>query len=316
MQGGHIWAHQFAVPLFFFLSGVAENFNQRSLAESVQNTAVSLLLPWVFFSLLCTLFLFIFEGSVPWRECLSVFLQGNIRNQSQFAALWFFTGLFSVKIIFSIIKKLKVKWLIFAVCLMLWWGAESLLPVSAVREPRWWYNIDSACYYILYFCLGWISFGNLRLLLESYDKGIQLLKAVLFLVCGMYSIQFFWERDMLLSVWTGGGIFAGIRGVVGSLISVLFIVILSSYLSVCEGLRAVGRNSVYLCGSDYIVRNGLMLLPGIFGVEIVLTSPVQAWMLAVLFCAVVHKCLVPWEKILLRRIQMAFVKKEERLSSP
>lgn len=103
----YYWVFSFHVPLFFFLAGCLENYNQRSLLLNLKHKALTTLLPFYVFGLLSVIFESINCNSfLPMKSGFRILLEGGIRNIIVYGgALWFLSCLFAVQIIFSFIKR-------------------------------------------------------------------------------------------------------------------------------------------------------------------------------------------------------------------
>ena len=154
------WVFSFHVPLFFFLLGCVENYNRRNVAQNLWHKVVHTLLPFYVFGLMSIALNVILTDS---QESLSVHLRillmGGIRNGITLGGgLWFLSCLFVIQIAFSIISQIKSRPVMFAVCLGIYLIAELAVGSLFTLTPHWWYNADSACYYLIYYCVGWFTF--------------------------------------------------------------------------------------------------------------------------------------------------------------
>lgn len=167
---GHSFVFAFHVPLFFFLAGCAEALNkEKSIVKNITKKIHTVLVPFFLFAILsiavnvliknCTI------GTV--KSYLLILLQGCVRNKFFAESLWFLTCLFVVFVMFYFMKKIKSMPVIFLLCFAMFILSDYFLkPLS---NPKWYYNIDSALNYIIYFALGYMSFKKINVLMQS-DK--------------------------------------------------------------------------------------------------------------------------------------------------
>ena len=103
----HPWVFSFHVPLFFFISGLLENYNKRGVWENLKKKFLTIVLPFFFFGILMTAVQVVNENTgAHILENFAVLLKGGIRNTCVMEqSLWFLTCLFSIEVLFSLYKK-------------------------------------------------------------------------------------------------------------------------------------------------------------------------------------------------------------------
>ena len=123
----HIFS--FHVCLFFYLSGCLENFNHKTILENIQKKVINILIPFFFFAILGILYNAVLRNTnVYIHENLMLLLKGDIRNHINFGGgLWFLSCLFVIEILFSFIKKMNKKIIIFITCLILFMFSQFLI---------------------------------------------------------------------------------------------------------------------------------------------------------------------------------------------
>lgn len=159
-----VFAHH--VHLFFFAAGCSAAISSdKKLLDNFKNKSISLLIPFYFFSFLSfIMFAFVKRNTglsaiVPYFKVLAM---GNIRNKFFAASLWFISCIFVVSILFPLIKKLKSKYLIFTVCLLSYIITRGYMNPSPSSVPRWFFNIDSALYYLVFYAIGYLTFPTIN----------------------------------------------------------------------------------------------------------------------------------------------------------
>ena len=107
--------------------------------------------------------------------------------------------------------------------------------------------------------------------------------------------------------------FAELGGIITPMLSIFMVIGLSNYLSNNDFLKKIGRNTLYLCGNEYLIKILVPMVLSTFGLTVALTSPVQIYIYTFILLVVVNKVLVPLEKPCLDKIQkfLNFKKKPE-----
>lgn len=297
----------FHVPLFFFLSGCTETLmSDIPWHKYIKKNIKSLLIPWLFFALAALLLNCILTDThtniVP--QLINI-LKGCIRNQYIAGSLWFLTCLFVIRIAFYFLRKLlKYKLLIIIVCFCLFVISEKdINPRPIVSPPSMVYNIDSACYYIIFYALGYCCFDKIRHLLALDASYKKIICACLGFVCLIYSGLLFWGRNLLNYINTNA--FMGlICSLLCPMITICLVLIVSKFLENVKLFNELGSNTLFLCGSEYIIK---LLVPSciqIVGLDISLSNPVVTYLYTFALLIVCNKTLIPLEKTIFRKFHL------------
>ncbi|MBK0391957.1 acyltransferase family protein [Ramlibacter algicola] len=154
----------FHVPLFFFAAGFFVR-DHETLPALVVRLVRRLLLPYVFFALLYAAVLALFYNWtwVNLQDALLAFSQG-IRNQIPAGSLWFLLCLFVVAVAYGIVLRLTrrrvVSWVFAGACFLV---SRHGLAFDPLSTPQWFFNADSALYFVGWYALGHALFPWLRL---------------------------------------------------------------------------------------------------------------------------------------------------------
>ena len=298
------WVFSFHVALFFFLSGCLENYNRRGLLKNLWHKAVHTLLPFYLFGLLSIVYEIITENSLAvLPESLRILALGGVRNSIAFGGgLWFLSCLFVIQVIFSLLKKIRFKILILAICLGLFLVAEFIIDPRPVVSPHWYYNLDSAFYYLIFYFFGWFTYPLINHLLSSRQKPLQILKAVITIVCLIYSVILFFGKDLLAGVSALHPLLRSFCGLITPLFSI-WLVVYFSYLLPGKLLKHIGSNSLYMCGNEFIIKSLIPLVLALIGLPLAINTPIQAYIYSFVLLFIVDKLFVPWEKPLLEKLQ-------------
>ena len=299
------WVWKFHVMLFFFLSGCVENFNHRGFLENLKHKAVYTLLPFYFFGLISVLYALIRDNSIQvLQNGIRVILLGGVRNSIEYGVgLWFLSCLFVVQVLFSIIKKIKYKTAVLVICFGL-----HLLAIYVIDPPKWYYNVDSAFDFIIFYCLGWILYPLIDRTLNSRRPRVRIIRAVVTAGCLIYTGYLYLGRNLLAPLFNLHPAMEAVQGLIMPMAN-FWVVIVISYLFPAELLKQIGRHSLYMCGNEFIVRNLVTQILAFFGVTYTITSPVQTCLYCFGLLILADKVLVPVEKPMLVKLQNMFTKR-------
>lgn len=298
----------FHVPMFFLISGCIENFNkEENFIKYVLKKIKSILLPFFVFSII-SIIIRAFQQNASLdsvRAMIVLLLKGNIRNTFFAASLWFLSCLFVMGIVFQLIKKIKWKPIILLVCLALFIVAQKVINPSPIVVPHWIYNVDSMLYYIIYYAIGYISFPYI----ENLFKLKTMINKIVFAISGIgsfvYSALLFFEKDLLNTFYNIRyiGLFMPI---IKALIVIWFFFIISKILENSKFLNEFGRNTLYLCGSEFIVKTLLPCCISILGMQINIPNPLVGYMYTFVLLIIANVYLVPIEKKIISEIQQLY----------
>lgn len=294
----------FHVPLFFFLSGCAERLSKPStIKDFFLKNIKKILIPFYFFCLLSVLMIYLYQNcATDIALNLLLILKGAIRNTFPAGGLWFLSCLFVVKCLFFLIRHFaKKNYLVISICLVCFLFSLIGFTPSMPGNPHWVYNIDSALYYILFYMIGFYCFPFLQkfLLLDSLYK--RMAASILFSLCTFYALATLFGYNLLSFLSTT--IFTGsLASVLSALILIGFILGLSKLLEDVPLFVAIGQNTLYLCGSEYIIKNLVPLTLQLVGLNLCLQNPLSSYVYTMVLLIICHHSLVPVEKAILKKI--------------
>ena len=231
------------VPLFFFAAGIfADRLETVTFREAVLKKGRQLLLPYSFFVLL-SMTVIVLTDSVDFITCLKYGKQfvWGIRNQMPAPALWFFPCLFVMSVCFDLLRRLlKRKGLLTIAALFLYFLSVSVFPHNPGVEPSWFFNVDSACYYMIYYALGY-SFGGLLkkevICRKKWEKFLALAGTML-LAC--YVVMLYTGEDILGDIFLQIIPFAGfLYPVIRALLIICLHIVLARSLAAALPSRIV-----------------------------------------------------------------------------
>ena len=297
---------QFHVPLFFFLAGCTENYNrEESLLKNVKRNIKTILLPAYFFAVL-SLMIYVINANADLTEVRiwgQLILKGLVRNTYLAASLWFLTCLFVVKTIFALLKKMKKwYWLVTAgICMFL--IAEYGMSPRPIDSPRYYYNLDSACYYMHFYIAGFLLYPYLQKWLEKTGTITKSAKTVIAVGLLGYAGLMYFQINVLSYIPIHNMIAdSGLR-MLKTYLMIGAIIMLAYYLQGIEVLAKVGQDTLYLCGSEYMIKIVVPSICGIVGLSINLDGPLYVCIYTIMLLWAGEKIFVPWEKNIIRKMR-------------
>ena len=276
------------VPLFFFISGAVESLNtQERIGQYILKKTKSLLLPFYLF-----VFLSAFFGGFQdalWKAVL----KGAVRNQFYAGSLWFLTCLFAVEVIFALLRKLKHAPLILTASVLMYYFA-----VVYWKPPRAFYNIDSALNYLIYFVIGYYTFPAIRKMFELKTNAAKFAFVITGALAFAYSFCVFKSHDplnRLYAIPVAGRFFYVLR----ALIIIWLMLVMARILHGVPMFGELGRNTLYLCGSEYIIKILVPCAASIIGLQVDIQNLMQACIYTAVLLLLANRYMVPLEQRLL-----------------
>lgn len=298
----YIFAHH--VPLFFFISGFFAGLSpsEGSFPAYLWKKVRSLVLPYLVFTLLFYA-LSLLTGQLLLSDLPKALLvsAAGVRNRVP-GPLWFFPCLFLITILFELAKRVSalifkdrkaagVLPILFAALLYL--CGILFLGHEPAQDPRWIWNADSAMVYLLYYALGALFFPKIREFRFSEKSEA---KRVAFFLCFVASLAF-----ALVTLLMGEGITGFVSeavsaplfevyGLFSALILIFFELCLSRFLALIPGIRSflayIGKDSLYLCGNELIIKYFGSLAVSALGLQGLLASDLGLLLYSIL-CMIV-----------------------------
>lgn len=303
-QGGY--GHSFAfysIPLFFFVSGwTDEMMGEMKTREYLLKKVRTILAPYFLFAAF-SIGIIVLEmnalGAVQ-EWCFQV-MQGCIRNTFFAGTLWFLSCLFVISVIFAFVRKIKFKSGIVLVGALFYVLAAGFLPNRPAYSPSWVWNIDSAMEYIIYYAFGYVSAPIIMKLMGSSKKKDIIIKNVIAFIAMIYSAAVFVEHDLLeFLLKSKAGV--AFHDLIGNTLVILCWLTVSCILQDVKLLQEIGKNTLFLCGSEWIIKEVANNIAGLCGIEIAFSTPLSIYVFSFLLLVVGVKCFVPVEKMILKRL--------------
>jgi len=293
------------VALFFLISGCTEAISdEKRIWRTAQKIFRDILLPWFLFAYISIVIHAIStDGSREYITKLLIQMQnGAIRNQFVASSLWFLTCIAVVRMLFAVIKKLRIKFLIVFACFLLYLFAAQFVSPRYDNQPALLFNVDSALNYILYYGIGYVSFPLINKALNPRTIGGKTALLASCVASMAYAGGVFYQNDYLVSIESIPSMTLVYPIIRTLLICWMYFVIAKQ----CEQVtlfNQIGQNTLYLCGSEYIVETVVASLLGAFGILVCVDSPLEAYCYCGILIVVITKWLVPVEKQILSYFQ-------------
>ncbi len=296
----HSFIFSFHVPLFFFLSGCTENLSKElPFVKYAIKKAKQLLIPALFF-IIINQFISLLQGGSFDSFIHNITLSactGAIRNSIYAGDMWFLTCLFVVQILFYFIRLVKYKWLMLIISfgLLLW--VEIISSIKPLITPSWYWNVDSAMFYIFFYALGFVTYPWITELFKFDTTKKKTLFGIFFAFSSIYSIALLGGKD-LFAFMTNSPFFILqlYYAIILTGIIILFFILLSKLLEDLKLCGNIGTNSLYLYGSENAIKTIVTQFAAIFGILIQPTNPLGIVLLSIFIIWLTNKYIVPVEK--------------------
>ncbi len=288
------FVYTYHVPLFFFVSGFfADSKDGETFFSFVKKKFQKLMVPYFTFVVLSVLMHAIQYDLAA--DQLQYELQRYVfavRNTLLHSSLWFFSCLFVVSVLHRLILMItKRKWIVLAV---------SLVPACffQMKQPAWFWNVDSALIYLVYYALGNICFSGINKYRYEYFqfKG-RLVYIVLALISFWITVKTYLYGSLYLTLKVLDlplSIQAEALFTVFNTSIILYANIQLAFLLDRKSLfRNIGKATLALCGLEFVTKNILQSVFAMLGLSVNLDTPLITLLYALLCIAVSYKVFVP-----------------------
>lgn len=298
---GYGFVFEYHVPLFFMISGFfAVKENKNNYFKFVISKAKKLLIPYYLFAIINILFISINSSTVP-SGILDMIKQSisGIRNKLMFApSLWFLPCLFIISILYELLFRIiKNKYYLLLVSLLLYIIAEHFLPNAPTQNPSWFFNIDSALTYIIYYAIGTVIFPFLKNFefnkQKMYIKIIFLLTSVLVLVELVY---IYFKKENILDEIFSIKYMSLFYPIFKACIIIYINILVSKIICKVELINTIGKNTLILCGNETIIKLVANNTIYMCGLQVILHSPLVTMTYTIILLIISCYTIIPLEK--------------------
>lgn len=304
-QNGYIHAFsiQVCLHLFFLLSGFAEQMHGTySWKEFIIKNVRKLFVPYILFATLAILLNAVQHNTYTTlildTKCV---LKGVPRGHFNALGLWFLTCLFVVRLFFFILHQyLKKTFFMFPASLILYLIGD----VLGSRGYTWitYYNIDSALVFLPFYMMGYFSFNPIRSLMKSNTLLKKAILAGTAIISGTYTLVTFWGKQPLIDLCSLSPIALFLAELIHPLILCSFILILAKLIEDMVFLQVLGQETLYLCGSEYLIHTLINTTILYFGITPNHANSFSPYIYVMAMLIVGHYVFVPFEKAILKKL--------------
>lgn len=297
---------QFHVPLFFFLSGCAETYNkEEAVFGNLKRNVKTILLPAYFFAII-SLMIYVINANADLTEVRiwgQLIIKGLVRNTYLAASLWFLTCLFIAKSIFVLLKKMKKWYWLVAAGIFMFLLAEYGMSPRPIDSPRYYYNLDSACYYMHFYIAGFLLYPRMKEWLEKTGNIAKSVKTVIAVGLLGYAGLMYFQINVLSYIPIHNMIAVSGLRLLKTYLMISAVIMLAYYLQEIEVLAKVGQDTLYLCGSEYIIKIIVPSICGIVGLTMNLDGPLYVCIYTIMLLWFGEKVVIPWEKTIITKMR-------------
>lgn len=302
----HDFVFLYHVPLFFFVSGIfAVHLESLSFKEALKKRFEQIIVPYIFFVML-TMFVIIMTNEkdfITYLKYVKQFIWG-IRNQMYANSLWFFSCLFCMSALFEVLRRLlKRKSLILPAVICIYVLSVTIFPNRPDRQPSWIFNIDSACFYLIYYLFGYLVSGFLQKPMRETGSGWRKavsVTGIAVLVC--YAVSVYTGDDIIARLIYGKLPAASeVYNIFRTMLLIFLNLLAARLLAGFDRLAKAGKQTLWLCGNEFVVKQIFDTAAGVFGWQITVLSAFAAVIYSVFMIIFIIGVLVPIEMRIYRK---------------
>jgi len=305
------FACMYVIQLFFFVSGcfAVHTVEKQTLLQYTKKQIKHLLFPYFIFSILNIIMIAIQEN----RGIMDILplckqMVFGIRNQLFAPALWFLPCLFVVSIFFGILLKvLKKPGVVLLISFVIYGAAANLMSFDATETPRWFFNVDSAFYYLFFFALGAFTFDYISQLkiddwMSQYrrNKILTIVGTAFFstIIIVTTALTFFGRQDYftIYPIFSMIPFCTWIYPVFIALSIIIFHIGIAMWLQRVPFLSRLGKNTLAFCGNENILKTLVPCVLSLLGLSIQIASPLHAYLYAFILLIIGNYVMIPIEK--------------------
>jgi hypothetical protein len=207
-----------------------------------------------------------------------------------------------MEVVFKLLKYLKNRWIILVLCLGIYYFAENIMNPHPVAQPSWWYNADSVVYYIVYFAIGYAVYPYLA---KLFTLDI-VWKKIVFVVSGILTclntLHCLDGNNYVLNFLNSHAGLSAFGVMINALLMIWFHLILAKLLENSSVASAIGKETLYLCGNEFIIKNLFTTVAGLLGLTVVYPNPLYVYVYVFILLGINVKWLIPAEKKMVKHL--------------
>ena len=240
-----------------------------------------------------------YDGGLDFIKGLNgILAKGIIRNTFVADSLWLLTCLFCIQLMFVLLQQIKYRWLVFTICLGV--HCYTVIWMNSITYPQWYFNIDSALYYLFFYAIGYFAFPYVVSMFELDTKKKKILFAITSMISLTYTAGIYFGVDALFYIlpsftWR-------FASDLKTIIIIWLYFVVARLLQEVKFLSEIGRNILYLCGSEYILRILITTVLSILGKAFVINYPIHIFMYIGIAIFLGNKYMIPVVKYLIGKV--------------
>ena len=304
--GLHDFVFLYHVPLFFFASGIfAYRLEESDIWQIIKKKWEQIIMPYLFFVVI-SMVVIILTTNEDCRTYLGYAKQFvfGIRNQMYASSLWFLPCIFCMSILFYIIRRIfKKRIFILIVSTVLWLIALFVFPNRPDVTPSWIFNIDSACYYLIYYITGYLLHEKLTEDCQEVSKRNKVFVLIGSAILTGYVLLVYVQQDFIGTILCRDIIgMQYVYPVLRTFLLILFNIILAKLMVNVGNMHKLGAQSLWMCGNEFIVKKIFDAIADIAGFQININSALAAVLYAVVMVLFIYYVLMPFEQKIYQRL--------------
>lgn len=99
-----------------------------------------------------------------------------------------------------------------------------------------------------------------------------------------------------------------------TLFLIVFNILVAYFIQNVKLFKRIGENTLYLCGSEYILKESLVLICGIWGNSLTFQNPMTIIIYTFSLLVVANRYIVPMEKLMIHRVINSFLRNKNKTS--
>ena len=230
-------------------------------------------------------------GNSGMDKALDMFKQGllGVRNHIFAASLWFIPCMFVMSVFYNgICRLVRNKYIMLAIAFILYVVTQTALPSNPSANPSWFWNIDSAMMYMVFYALGAVVFPFLK---DFHFKSLKVVPKILVILVSaaavLFTVGVYFSANLKSILYVNIIPLNFITGILITCILILANLVLAFLLSKIIFLQNLGKSTLILCGTEQIIKLLIPLVCGLVKLKITLTSPLSA-LIYTLICLTVN----------------------------
>lgn len=252
------YTYIFNLPVFIFLSGYLFNLSKfKDFWQFIRLRAKAIMIPYVGLSIISIVF-YKFYYNMPIYDYTTMvnmivaFIKATRTQIFYNIPLWFLPTLFFIEIAFYLIRKINNKYLEWIIVIIL--SSYFVIKWDTLYNPKLFWTIDTGCFYLLFFALGYYLRQNI---LNIKFKNRWFINIIFYITLAInlmiiYNNNLF-ERIFKNTIVINNGILYYLTLVILALSGIYITIKISQEIKRQKILEYIGRNSITFFGLHVLI---------------------------------------------------------------